>query len=462
MTPPAFVADFDSATGLVRALAAALDGRRYERLGRSRTMGTVVRASNLLPTALRKHAFAVAGGREAIAASSIAGVDPEAFARWVTGQYGMMQVPAVAIGSANGAVTHLCAAAGVPWLPQTFLVPVRREADPDDCTGDTSLASVEVKELLDRQSNLQVHQMHDPNQDRLMIARLAYFRMKLRGLPSAYRSYLRTVLRPGGTIVIVDCGRRWPVHTLGDRHVYQLGAEGGLAPQEYTDGSPRVAEFLAREGASVRSWSYPPADSTAPEAEWGYEPALTSDLVAFAERNGFEVARLSFPSPEAVSPVAADLIHEWHSRSGPAPTRLLAETFICVEPTWTQQTRTVPLWLTFGTEPSLATLDNYLQSARPQYEELDVTLFSHGVRSAGYAPAWRWRRTGAQHGLRTTLVGVSSRRWPADFATLANYARALHRSDAATAVPPQRLPLSMIEAAVRARGGDHEVAWSAP
>ena len=41
--------------------------------------------------------------------------------------------PAVMIGSSNGALTHLAAACGVPWLPQTVLVPVRRpRADPAD------------------------------------------------------------------------------------------------------------------------------------------------------------------------------------------------------------------------------------------------------------------------------------------------------------------------------------------
>jgi hypothetical protein len=40
-------------------------------------------------------------------------------------------------GSSNGAVAHLAAALGVPWLPQTLLLAVRTGGlDPDDPAAD--------------------------------------------------------------------------------------------------------------------------------------------------------------------------------------------------------------------------------------------------------------------------------------------------------------------------------------
>ena len=48
-------------------------------------------------------------------------------------QYPRRQYPAVVVGSANGAAVHLWAALGIPWLPQTFLVPIARSGvHPDD------------------------------------------------------------------------------------------------------------------------------------------------------------------------------------------------------------------------------------------------------------------------------------------------------------------------------------------
>jgi hypothetical protein len=438
---PPYVADFDSSTGLVRALAAALHRRPYRRLDRSAALATAVRASRVMPRGLRMAAFREMGGREGIRPNALADLDPDRFAEWVCARYGRRRADVVAIGSSNGAVMHLCAAMGVPWLPQTFLVPVRRNAAPEDCRSDFELAVAESGRLLARQDDLQIHQMHDPNQDRLMVARIAYFRMKLRGLPDAYRRFIRDCLNPGGTLLVVDCTAKWPVSRRGERHVYQHGAVGGLAA-----------------GAYDERWDFPAVDGCAPEAEWGYEPALTDAICGVADAEGYRVIRLSFPSPEAPSAVVADLHRDWYAECGAAANRLLAETFICVEPSWVLETRTVPLWLTFGVEPSLATLQTYL-SSRGDLEQLLVTLFPHGVRSLGYAAAARWRAAGEDRGLATALAGVAEKQWPADFASLASYADALERAVPRGPFPPP-LPLDRVAAAVAAAGPAHDLAWS--
>lgn len=176
MGSPWFVADFDSSTALLRALAASLRGRRFERLGRGRLPGTLAAASRALPERLVTAAFARAGAIEAIPASQFAEVDPNAFAEWAAGCYPNAPVPAVAIGSSDGAAAHLCAAARVPWLPQTFLVPVRRKADPDDVAADVELGRRLAPQLLRAHADVAVHQVHDANQDRLMVREMAYFR----------------------------------------------------------------------------------------------------------------------------------------------------------------------------------------------------------------------------------------------------------------------------------------------
>ncbi len=457
MSAPSFVAEFDSATGLVRALAAALAREPYLRLGRSRLTEAAVRASRALPEPARTAVFARSGAAEGIKPKALSTVRPERFSRWVTTQYGGHRRPAVAIGSSNGAVMHLCAAMGIPWLPQTFLVPVRRRADPDDCVGDAALAAAESEALLSAQPMLAIHQMHDPNQDRLMVRHIAYFRMKLCALTAEYRRYLTHVLPPGGTILIVDGGVRWPVTRRGPRHVYQQGAVGGLTPEEYVDGSDRVRAFLAEQHAKTREWRFPPVDEWAPEAEWGYEPALTADIHAFAEHYGYRVARLTVDSPDAAGPVVADVYREWYAAMGQPVTRLLAETFVCAEPGWALATGTVPLWLTFATEPALDVLSKYLGDSEG-FTDLLITLFPHGVRSAGYASVQRWCHAALDHGIAPTIAGVDADKWPADFAALATYAGELNRRVPAGEYPP-RLSLADAAAAVSRHGRAHGVEW---
>ncbi|HEX2237037.1 MAG TPA: hypothetical protein VHJ19_01455 [Gammaproteobacteria bacterium] len=80
------------------------------------------------------------------------------------------------IGSSNGALVHLCAALGIPWLPQTFLVPVARlNVRPDEPNAGAAWAEQPAPTFLARNPKVQLHHMHDPNQDHLMIQRPAYF-----------------------------------------------------------------------------------------------------------------------------------------------------------------------------------------------------------------------------------------------------------------------------------------------
>ena len=56
----------------------------------------------------------------------------EEIARWAAELYPRRTYPAIALGSSNGALVHLYAALGIPWLPQTVLIPVRQNvAGPD-------------------------------------------------------------------------------------------------------------------------------------------------------------------------------------------------------------------------------------------------------------------------------------------------------------------------------------------
>ncbi len=163
------------------------------------------------------------------------------------------------------------AALGAPWLPQTFLMPVRRGGiSPDDPAGDAAWAPPLAECILRRHLDLQWRHMHDANQDRLMIAGMSYFRFKWRRFPHAYAWFLTETLARGATLLyIVDCRSRWPVHRHGPRHVFPFGGAGGMSPQEYHQGSERIRAYLGREAAAVRAWQPPSPNDRAPEAERG-------------------------------------------------------------------------------------------------------------------------------------------------------------------------------------------------
>jgi hypothetical protein len=374
------------------------------------------------------------GWGEAVPPRKLSQVSAERLSKWVVSEYPRRQYPAVAVGSSGGAITFPCAALQIPWLPQTFLIPVRRSGvHPDEPKADLAWAMEPARRLLDANPELQLHHMNDANQDRLMIQRMTYFRVKRRELGRTYEKYLREVLEPGGTILLVEGGLKWPSLQVGERHIFQHGALGGATPDEFHHGSERVADYLERYGSPYRRWDSPPRDIESPEAEWGFEPALRDDVERFARQHGYRVRRLVYEEPEHLSPLVADLYRWWYRQRRIESRRLFVSSFLITEPWWTLRTGSLPFWLTFNKEPSAEALEEYIDHAGP-FDEIYLTVFSHGVDSVGLVPIDEWRRILRRARRTGRFIGVDEREYPCDFAVFIRY-----NTDAKTI--PARYPL---------------------
>jgi hypothetical protein len=436
MKLPREIAGFDSASAMVVALARFLGGQDTPPLGKPafRALRPAAAVAARLPERTRQSIYSIFSGAEGRPAAGLARFDADAVARSIAGIYPSRRYPAVVIGSSNGALTHLCAALGVPWLPQTVLLPVRqRGISPDDPQRAAHAFDRTARALLDRNPDLVLHHMHDPNQDRLTLRRIAYFRIKRTRLGIGYEEFLTDVLQPGGTILLAECGQRWPATTLGERHLFQFGAVGGMPPHEYRDGSDRVTDYLRRYRAPVDRWQAPPADTDGPEAEWGFEPGLRDDVTAFAGRHGYRLQRLAYEEPEDLSPLVADLYRFWYADRGLPGNRLLIDSFMLLDPWWTLRTGSVPYWTAFPVQPSLDGLHRYLDSAEP-YDIMHLALFCHGVDSVGMVTAAQWRQVLDRARVAGSFAGVSPRRYPSDPLTFFGFQRALRAI-------PQRHPL---------------------
>lgn len=423
--PERAVAAFDSASAFLRATARALRGEDFARLGQGLVAGTGARLTALLPERLSSRVYTAAGAREGVPADRLGGVDTEAIAEWAVRHYTGNDYPAAFVGSSNGALTHLCAALGAPWLPQTTLVPVRwPDNDPDRPDLAREFGARVAPPLLERNPDVALHHMHDANQDRLMIAKMAYFRLKWLRLPEAYRRFLTERLAPGAPIVLVEDGSSWPVSRVAERHVFQTGARGGLQPEEYVHGSPELSRFQRAQGSPRSAPVAPPVDEWAAEAEWGFAPELRADVASFAAGHTRPLYRLRLDEPEALSPVVAELERRRRNTD-----RLLVESFIMLDPVQAGRTGAAPFWTVFAVEHSAAALARYLDAADP-YQDIDVLLFNHGVRSAGMADTDRWSTLARRAGRRGRLLAIDRDRFPADFASLARFVPVLRREPA--------------------------------
>jgi hypothetical protein len=260
---PDYLANFDSAAAMLRGVANHLNGKDLPMMGtQSKPVANALRpvgaVLNSLPVSAREKVYALSGWAEAIPPEKLGEVSAEHVAEWMTSLYPEREYPAIVVGSASGALVHLCCALGIPFLPQTFLIPVARSGiHPDEPLVDMEWGREPAARLLEANPELQLHHMNDANQDRLMIQHMTYFRVKRLVLGKAFEDFIERSLVPGGTLILSECTLQWPTVGMGERYVFQHGALGGATPEEFHEGSERVAEYLQRYGSHRRSWPSP-------------------------------------------------------------------------------------------------------------------------------------------------------------------------------------------------------------
>ena len=440
-SPPDFVADFDSATAMVRATAGYLRGEDFPALGNPPALKPIAARANALPRRVREKVFILGGASESFSPRKLKRIDLDEVGAWLDEEYPRRRYPAVAIGSSSGAGVHLHAAMGIPWVPQTVFLPVRQKVHPDDPTSAMAKGVEPGRWLMDANPDWQLHHMHDANQDRLMVRALTYFRVKRRSLGDRYEQFVVDRLPPGGTVLLMECTRQWKTTRVGERHVFQHGAVGGATEEEFHRGSERVEDYLERYDSPKRRWDGPEPDTVSPEAEWGFEEALRDDVLRLARERRYRVRRIVFDGPDVLSPLVADLYRWWYARRRLPANRLLVSSFAVSDPWWTLRTGSVPYWMRFNMQPSLDGLTSYLDAREP-FDDINLMLFQHGVEAVGVTSPDQWRDVLARARRHGSTMGADLDEFPYDFAHFARYHDALQAIPARYAMPR---PLSLSE-----------------
>ncbi|YAF94089.1 MAG: hypothetical protein AB3A66_15850 [Nodularia sp. CChRGM 3473] len=457
---PPYVAGFDSGTAMLRATAAYLRGKDFPGMG---TMPTAIEpiatVLNQLPQQAKELIYTVSSAGESIPPARLGDVSSEVVSEWMVSEYPQNEYQAIAIGSASGALVHLCAALGMPWLPQTFLIPVLYpELHPDEPKKAMEWGRETARPLLNANPDLQLHHMYDPSQDRLTLRGMTYFRVKYLRLSSAYKRFLEKNLTRGGTIFLVECQRTWPTTRIDDRHIFQFGALGGATTEEYFDNSNRVTQYLERYQSHRRQWDAPILDGETPEAEWGFEATLRQDVENFARDRGYHIRRIIFQEPDHLSPFVAEFYRWWYKQRGIIANRLLVESFVLLEPMWALRTGSVPFWMKFNMEPSLHWIKDYLGKADP-YDEIFMILFSHGVESVGLPTIEQWREVFKYARQRGEFIGMVEADFPRNFVTLIRYYTDLKRMISARYPVPGTLSLKQLDKFIEQTGDRFPVQW---
>jgi hypothetical protein len=458
---PRFVAGFDSASTMARLLSRYLKGQDSPGLaGMAPPSEKFAAATNALPVKAREWLYTVSGWAEAIPESKAGEIRSEELSRWIVNSYPDRPYQAAMVGSSSGAMIHLAAALGIPWLPQTQFVPIRRRGvHPDEPKDDFEFGKRVAPQILENNPDLQLHHMHDPNQDRLMVQLMTYFRFKQLKLGKHYEEFLKKNLEPGSPIYVIDCQRRWTTTQVSDRHFFQFGALGGATEEEFHHGSERVEDYLERYGSHRRRWDPPTPDVEMPEAEWGLDHAFLEDTRRFADENGFELRQMVFTEPEDPSPLVADLHRWWYRERGLGlESRLAVGSFVAMEPYWALRTGSAPFWLKFMMEPSADWLERYLDEAEP-YDYIYLTLFSSGVDPVGLPPIERWGDLLKRARKEGKWVATDPTKYPHDFGVFPRLTHHMRDTVPARYPLPGPMALSTLQRFLEESGDKYLVNW---
>jgi hypothetical protein len=263
--------------------------------------------------------------------------------------------------------------------------------------------------LLRRNPGVELHHMHDGNQDELMVSAMAYFRCKWTTLPPAYADFLDRRLQPEAPVVLVRSTLSWPVRRVDARHVFQHGAYGGMAPSDY-----------------ARAPHAPVNDTHAAEAEWGTTEIFEEAVRGWAAAHGHPVVCIESGDPQQLALRAATVALEWRRRLGAQRPVLIVDQFIQSQPWQTLRTGASSLWTVFPVERCASAAEDWIRDHGP-FAQVHVALFNHGVASTGLADIERWRAISRSGDRPGRLLGQRPAQFPADFAALVRASSALRR-----------------------------------
>jgi hypothetical protein len=334
--------------------------------------------------------------------------------------------PTITVGAAlSGATAYLSLALGGPFLPQAFVISLKRGSFTGDVNEYLHRSLDIALRAADENPNLMTIQHYDPVHDGWMTRFINHLRFKLLDLPPAYAEFIRSRLIPGGTVVYLESGASWLRYRVGPRSVFQVGGWGGISAEEFLEGSDRVHAYAQRAGLKITDWKlkdYPL--ERGPESEWGSEPGLDSALEAFCKREGYRFVRIHLTHPNDFSRLAFNSAKVLLEKEGRQPAGVQVEMFSQFDANAAQQAGLLPLWLIYNTLDSL----EYLKEMRPYFPAGKPVFFSPLATFSVTPDLVPWKDwEAALDGLEWVNIGTRSSHYPADARALVKWVEPLRK-----------------------------------
>jgi len=433
-----YVERIDSSAVAMRSVAAALCGqflRVYEGTAFEEVLARMVARFGPRVSSWAIEQVIRGSGTALAVAERVRSAD---LARWAVSLYEGLDghFDAVIVGAPNGGVANLAVALGAPFLSEHFVSAFRVQAYVDDIAAHKSQGDAVAQAILAHNPDLHVIQHYDPLHDRFLVKYVNHIRMKLLDLPEEYQTFVRERLRPGGTLVFVDCRYPWRQYRVGERHAFQVGGLGAVTDDEFIAGNSQIAAMQRAERSPfVGGWSLKGLPlAVQPESEWGTLPEFRAAVEGFAQKNGYRFLALVANHPEWYAELAFRANVRLFEEKTMEPQGVLVECFTQANPIAARQSGLLPLWLPWNCTDSLPFLRR-MAAEFPSGKPVIFTPLANFTRTFDLATLEQYRDI--LRGFPLILQGMDPRLYPADPTSLFRTARELERWCAAHPAPMQ-------------------------
>ena len=343
------------------------------------------------------------------------------------GDYSQFQTrfPSIVVGAAlGGATTYLSLALGGPFLPQTFVITLKKGSYDGDVQEYLSRSLEKARQIAANDNRLMTIQHYDPIHDGWLTRFVNHLRFKLIDIPGQYINFIEKYLEPGGSVVYLQGEATWLRYRVGERSVFQVGGWGDISPEEFLEASPRIKKYARNAGLKYSDWRLTQFPlERGPESEWGSEPGFAERLEQFCSQKGYRFIRVPLTQPNDFSRLAFSAASKLIEIEGREPAGVLVECFSQFDSTSARLGGLLPLWLIFNTKDSA----RYLGEMAKHFPREKPVFFSP-LSTFSITPdmaTWNdWKDAlGKQDFIN---IGARQNHYPADARALVNWQKPLH------------------------------------
>lgn len=334
------------------------------------------------------------------------------FAKWATSLYEGRQYPYVILGAPLASLAYLSAVLDAPFLPLNYALAVRHpKMSPDNVKEQVERAQKLGAFFLKYDNNIQIVNEYDPVHDRLKMQYGTKLRCRFKSLPPAYDSFIKTHLRPNGTVLIVESRIGWRQYKLAADIFHQVGRPGGIPCEEYLFGSKRLNVFRAKFLQDEGSYKLNRPDEIQPEAQYGVTPSIRLSSIDCANRYNRNICQLFSDDIYLVNNLVSSLFIRCARREGLRPRYAYIHSGNFITPSLCLHSSLLPVWVPTPCFPAFEFVRSYLKRYPFELDEILVSFQPSIEEAPDFFQIERWTEM-LQERAPVRFIGMNPKQYP--------------------------------------------------